>query len=250
MEYHVLGIDIGASGMKGAIVDMRTGMLVTERIKLDTPHPATPEAMLDPFMDLVKMHEWKGKIGCGFPAIIKKGVALSASNIDENWINVNAEEWFGKPSGCPVKVINDADAAGIAEVYFGAGKGYSGSILLITIGTGLGSALVYNGQIMPNTELGHMYLKGQSIVAEKYAANSVRKNQDLSWEEWGTRFNEYLVHICRVIVPDRIILGGGISKKYDLYKEFLNVEIPIEPAHFLNNAGIIGAAWYAYDVLN
>ncbi len=247
MENHILGIDIGATGMKGAIVDVRSGQLITERIKLQTPHPATPEAMVDPFLDLIKMHDWKGKIGCGFPAIIKNGVALTASNIDEAWIDVNVEQWFEKKSGLEVKALNDADAAGIAEAHFGAGKGRSGCVLLITIGSGLGSALIYDGQIIPNTELGHLYLKGHTEVAERYASNNTRKNLDLEWSEWGKRFNEFLAHVERIVLPDFIIIGGGISKKFDQYQQFLTIETPMQPAAMLNNAGIAGAAWYAYN---
>ncbi len=247
MEHHILGIDIGATGMKGAIVDVQSGQLITERIKLQTPHPATPEAMIDPFMDLIKMHEWEGKVGCGFPAIVKNGVALSASNIDETWINVNVEDWFNKVSGLEVKALNDADAAGLAEAYFGAGKGKSGTVLLITIGSGLGSALIYDGQIIPNTEFGHIYLKGHTVVAEKYASNNTRKQLNLEWDEWGKRFNEFLTHIERLLLPDFIIIGGGISKKIELYREFITIETPLQPAVMLNNAGIAGAAWFAYN---
>ena len=247
MEHHILGIDIGATGMKGAIVDVQSGQLITERIKLNTPHPATPEAMVDPFMDLIKMHEWKGNIGCGFPAIVKNGEALTASNIDKAWINTNVESYFEKASGRKVKVLNDADAAGMAEAYFGAGKGKEGCILLITIGTGLGSALIYDGQIIPNTEFGHVYLKGHSEVAEKYASNSARKAQKLEWNEWGKRFNEFLNHIERLVLPDFIILGGGISKNFHLYEEYLKIDVPVAPASMLNNAGIVGAALHAYQ---
>jgi len=246
MKYHVLGIDIGATGMKGAIVDVNSGQLITERIKLQTPHPATPEAMVDPFLDLIKMHDWDGLIGCGFPAIVKNGVALTASNIDDAWIDQNIEKHFHQVSGLPVKVLNDADAAGIAEAYFGAAKDKEGCILLITIGSGLGSAVIYDGQIIPNTELGHVYLKGHTEVAEKYASNNTRKQLFLEWDEWGKRFNEFLNHIERIILPDCIVLGGGISKKFELYEEYIDVDVPVMPAAMLNNAGIAGAAWFAY----
>lgn len=232
--------------MKGAIVDVRSGELTSERIKLSTPQPATPEAMIEPFLDLIKMQDWEGLVGCGFPAILKNGVAYSASNIDKQWIGQNVEEWFAGPSKCRVKAINDADAAGIAEYYFGAGKDSTGAILLITIGSGLGTALIYNGQIVPNTEFGHVFLEGHREVAEKYASNNARKAADLSWEEWGKRFNEYLHHLERLLSPDQIILGGGISKKFELYKQFLNPQTEVVPASLLNNAGIAGAAWHAY----
>lgn len=249
MEHHILGIDIGATGMKGAIVDVQSGQLITERIKLNTPHPATPEAMADPFMDLIKMHNWKGKVGCGFPSIVKNGTALTASNIDNAWINTNVETWFEKASGLKVRVMNDADAAGMAEAYFGAGKGVEGCILLITIGSGLGSALIYDGQLVPNTEFGHLYLKGHTEVVEKYASNNTRKALNLEWNEWGKRFNEFLSHIERIVLPDFIMLGGGISKNFEEYKDYLKVDVPVAPASLLNNAGIVGAALYAYQNL-
>jgi polyphosphate glucokinase len=242
----VLGIDVGASGMKGAIVDVKSGELLTERVRLDTPQPSSPQAMADIFRTLVRMHNWSGIVGCGFPAIVKKGVAYSAANIDKAWQGTNVEKIFSRASNCPVHALNDADAAGIAEMQFGLGKGKEGVVLLITIGSGLGSALFVDGILVPNTELGHLYLNDQ--LAEHYASNQTRKDQNLSWEEWGKRFNEYLYHIERLFSPDHIIIGGGVSKRFEDYSIYLDVLTPVSPALLYNNAGAVGAAYYAYSM--
>ena len=242
----VLGIDVGASGIKGAIVDIKSGEMLTERLRLDTPQPANPENMATTFRTLVRMHNWSGTIGCGFPAIVKKGVAHSAANIDDSWVGTSVEGIFSEASGCPVHVLNDADAAGLAEMQFGLGKGKDGTVLLITIGSGLGTALFSEGVLIPNTEFGHIRMHGQ--IAERYAANSIRKELGLSWEDWGYRFNEYLHYIERLLSPDFIILGGGISKRFEEYSGFLDVETAVSPALLYNNAGTIGAAYYAYSL--
>ena len=185
-------------------------------------------------------------VGCGFPSIVRKGTILSAANIDKGWINVNAEEVFEKHNpGKDFMIVNDADAAGMAEVKFGAGRDEQGVVLLITIGTGLGSALFVNGELVPNTEFGHIYLKGQDKIAEKYASNSARKKGDLSWEEWTDRFNFYLGTIEHLMSPDLILLGGGISKKFDHYGHMLKTRCQIKPAILKNAAGVIGAAYFA-----
>lgn len=244
-NYKILGVDVGASGIKGAVVDIRNGEMLSERLRLETPQPATPEAMAKTFADLIKLHAWKGPVGCGFPAIVKNGVAHSAANIDRSWRGKNIAELFSSASNCEVKVLNDADAAGIAEMQFGNGFGKKGVVLLLTLGSGIGSALFINGQLVPNTELGHVFLHGKR--AEHYAANSIRKKMDLPWDEWGTRLNEYLMHIERLFSPDLIILGGGVSKRFDKYEEFLDINTPLQPAKLLNNAGAIGAALYTYS---
>ena len=174
-EHKVLGVDIGASGIKGGIVNVKTGELISERLRLPTPHPANRKNMTKTFVELLKLHHWKGSVGCGFPAIVKKGVAHSAANIDKDWKGANIEKIFGKAAGLPVKVINDADAAGLAEMRFGAGKDKKGTVIVITIGSGLGSAIFLNGRLLSNTELGHIYLKGQKNIAEQYASNGVKK---------------------------------------------------------------------------
>jgi len=242
----MLGIDVGASGIKGALVNLKKGNLETERFRVPTPKSGSPEDIAEAFAEVVQHFNWNGPVGCGFPAIIKNGVAHSAANIDDSWIGVNVEEILGKACGCPVYVSNDADVAGIAEMEFGKGKNKKGTVLLITIGSGLGSALFYNGQLIPNSEFGHFYLKGQKKVAEKYAADSVRKKEDLKWDEWGARFNEYLVMMERLLSPDLFILGGGSSKKFDNYSDQITVNTPVKPAKLLNHAGIIGAGVLAY----
>ena len=237
----VLGIDVGGTGIKGAIVDTSTGEMITERIKYKTPQPATPEDMIDVMKKLVLDHEWfGGKIGVGFPSIIKKGISLSASNIDDSWLNFPVENRLNDALGAEVTVINDADAAGLAEQHFGKGKNIDGVLLFLTLGTGIGSALFKNGTLIPNTELGH--LKWRDSIAEKYAGNKAREIDDLSWKDWGKEVNRVLNHIHFVISPDHILLGGGVSKKWENYKKYIKLNIPVEPASLLNNAGIIGAA--------
>lgn len=243
----VLGVDVGGSGIKGAPVDIVRGEMLGERLRLETPQPATPQSVAATFAELVKMHEWKGPIGCGFPAIVRQGKAMSAANIDPSWIGVNIQELFEEVSGSPVCVINDADAAGVASARYGAGKGVEGVVLLLTIGTGIGSALFTNGQLVPNTEFGHLNFKG--MIAEHYAANSVRNREGLSWEEWGKRFGEYLDHVNRILSPDLVILSGGASKHFAIYKELLPFDLKIIPSMMLNNAGTIGAAAYAAEYL-
>ena len=244
---YVLGIDVGGSGIKGAPVDIKKGKLLSERLRIETPQPATPKAVAKTFAELVKMHDWNGPIGCGFPAIVRHGVAHSAANIDKKWVGTDVEKLFSKVSGCPVKVMNDADAAGLAAVRYGAGKKMQGTVLMLTIGTGIGSALFIDGKLVPNTEFGHLFFKG--MIAEHYAANSVRKNLELSWEEWGKRFNEYLLHIDRILSPDLVILSGGASKRFGEYQHVITSEAKIIPSAMLNNAGTVGAAVYAWENL-
>ncbi len=239
----VLGIDIGGSGIKGALVNIKTGELVSERFRLETPQPADPKNVTDTFIKVVEYFDYKGPIGCGFPAVMKKGVAFTASNIHKDWIGTNAAELFSKASGCEVAVLNDADVAGVAEVEFGVGAKVEGTIILITIGTGLGSAIFLDGKLLPNTEFGHVYLKGHKEVAERYASNSARKRDDLKYEEWAARFKTYLEHLQFLFTPDLFILGGGASKKYKKFDQILEtIRTPIKTAEMLNEAGIIGAA--------
>jgi polyphosphate glucokinase len=242
-DRYILGVDVGGSGIKGAVVDVETGELQTERLRIKTPQPATPTAMAEAFAELIKLHEYKGIIGCGFPAIIKDGKALTAANISPKWINKSVVETFSLASGCPVEALNDADAAGMAEMQFGLGKGHEGVVLLITIGSGLGSALFVDGRLVPNTEFGHMILHGEA--AEVYASNKTRKNEDLSWKEWGNRFNEYLAYVERIVNPDIVLLGGGISKHFPKYESYLDVGLKVQPASLRNHAGTIGAALHA-----
>ena len=239
----ILGIDIGGSGIKGAIVDTATGELKSERIRLVTPQPATPEAVAQTLKELVDQIGYKGPIGCGFPARVINGEVLTAANIDKSWINVKVEDLFSKVTGQKVFVANDADVAGLAELTFGAVKDYKGPVLFLTIGTGIGSALFINGQMYPNTEFGHIKFKGD--IAEHYCSDAVREREELGYKEWGERLNKFLEYIAFLTQPDFIVLGGGVSKKFDKYKDKLTLSTKVVPATTLNLAGIIGAAMYA-----
>jgi polyphosphate glucokinase len=239
----ILGVDIGGSGIKGAPVNIRKGVLVEKRHRIPTPQPSTPEAVTDVVAEIAQHFNWQGPIGCTFPAVIKKGVAYSAANVDESWIGTNGEKLIKKKCGCPVLLINDADAAGIAEMEFGAGKGHTGVVIVLTFGTGIGSAVFTNGHLVPNTEFGHMEVRGKD--AEDRAADRIRKDEDLSWEKWAERVNEFLGRMEIVFSPDLFIIGGGVSKKHDKYLHLLATQAEIVPAQMRNEAGIIGAAMAA-----
>lgn len=243
----ILGVDIGGTGIKGALVDIETGELVSDRIRYKTPSPAYPEAIAEKVQLLVEELEYDGDIiGCGFPAVVVDGVAKSAANIHESWIGTNVVDLLAKATNKQVCVINDADAAGVAEAFFGTMKSHSGVAMLLTLGTGIGSALFVDGTLMPNTEFGHLYLKGQKIVVEKYASNAVRKKEELSYKEWASRLNKLFKHLDHIFSPNIIVLGGGVSKKFDEYQEhFKDLGFPIKPATLLNRAGLVGAAYYA-----
>ena len=237
----VLGIDIGGTGIKGAPVDVATGQLTKERKKLDTPRPAKPDAVAKVVRELVTVFAWTGPIGATFPGIVASGIVRSAANLDPAWIGVNASELFGRATGQPVTVINDADAAGIAEMKFGAGVGQRGTVLLLTLGTGIGSALFTDGILVPNTEFGHIEIRGKD--AEKRASEFAREEHDLSWDKWAGRVDEYLEHMDRLLSPALIIIGGGISKKAGKFLPLLTgLQAPVVPAGMLNDAGIVGAA--------
>ncbi len=236
----ILGIDIGASGIKGAPVDTQKGRLIEERHRITTPQPATPERIAETVTALVRHFGWQSTIGIGFPAVVQQGIVRTASNIDRSWIGCDARALFSDATGCDVQVVNDADAAGLAEMLFGAGRNQRGVALVITIGTGLGTAIISDGVLVPNTELGHITLHG--MAAEKYAADSVRKKDDLSWPEWGRRFNEYLQEMEKLIWPDLIILGGGASKKLHKFSAQLDVRAEVVAAELRNEAGLVGAA--------
>lgn len=240
----ILGVDIGGSGIKGAIVDTAKGELVTERYRIDTPQPATPEAIAVTLAQLVTYFNWRGPVGCGFPAAIQHGIVRTAANISPSFIGTHIDKLFSETTKCPCYNLNDADAAGMAEMHFGEGAGQSGVVLLITIGTGLGTVFFTDGKLLPNTELGHLHLQNGKI-AEHYASDMVRKTKDLSWKNWGNRFNTYLTTMEELFWPDLILLGGGASKKFDKFKAQITVETPVKPAAFLNQAGIVGAALYA-----
>jgi polyphosphate glucokinase len=237
----VLGIDIGGTGIKGAPVDVSTGRLTQERKKLDTPRPAKPDAVAKVVQELVSAFAWTGPIGATFPGVVTSGTIRSAANLDPDWIGVNASELFGQATGQPVTVINDADAAGIAEMKFGAGVGQRGTVLLLTLGTGIGSALFIDGILVPNTEFGHIEIRGKD--AEKRASEHAREEHELSWGKWAGRVDEYLEHMERLLSPGLIIIGGGISKKSDKFLPLLtDLRAKVVPAGMLNDAGIVGAA--------
>jgi polyphosphate glucokinase len=242
----ILGVDIGGSGIKGAPVETQTGEFLEERYRIPTPEKAKPKPVARSVKELVDHFQWSGLIGCGFPAAIRNGHPVTAANVHNDWIGINASELLSKYTGCRVKVINDADAAGLAEMKFGAGSGRMGTVILVTIGTGLGTALFVDGKLMPNAELGHIEIKGKD--AEVKATDAARKREKMSWKKWGGYFDRYLLTLEKFFWPDLFILGGGVSKKFEKYKPYLTVQAEVLPAQLLNNAGIVGAA-LAMDIL-
>lgn len=239
----VLGIDIGGTGIKAAPVDVTAGKLTAERIKSPTPHPPTPDAVAEVVAALAGKFHWAGPAGITFPGVVVRGMIRTAHNLDPAWVGVNAVEFLGKAIGQPVSVVNDADAAGIAEMRFGAGHGHDGTVLLLTLGTGIGSALFYDGVLIPNTEFGHIEIHGED--AEKRASEHAREAGDLSWGKWAGRVDAYLDKMEALLSPDLIIIGGGISKKSDKFLPRLSLHAPVVPAALLNDAGIVGAAMTA-----
>jgi polyphosphate glucokinase len=242
----VLGIDIGGSGIKGAIVDISNGKMVTDRLRISTPVGGEPEDVAQVVNELVRHFEWNGPVGCGFPSLIRNNIALIAANISQSWVGMNVADLFFNASGCPFYVVNDADAAGIAEITLGIGKEYpKGVVLFLTLGTGIGSAIFLDGKLLPNTEFGHMEVRGKD--AEKRASAAVRTNKHLNYMEWAERLQEVLEKMELLISPDVIIIGGGVSKDYDEFIPYLDLRAKIVPAQLRNQAGIIGAALYAYQ---
>lgn len=242
------GIDIGGSGIKGAVVDLDTGALTTERQRIATPVPSTPDAVAAVVKQLVEEHDWSGVVGATFPAIIKNGVARSAANVDHHWVGTDVDKVFTEATGRDVSVLNDADAAGLAEVRYGAARGVDGVVILLTFGTGIGSGLFIDGTLVPNTELGHVELDGHD--AEKRAAASVREtHQDMSWDKWAHRVQRYMSHIEALFSPDLFVVGGGVSKRAEKWVPHLDLQAPVKPAELLNNAGIVGAALAAAERL-
>jgi len=237
------GIDIGGSGMKAGTVDLDVGDLTAERFKILTPQPATPEAMADVVRQLVEHFEWPGGVGVAFPAVIRHGVAKSAANIDPSWIGVDVDALFTAASGREVHVINDADAAGLAEMRYGAGRGRNGVVLMLTFGTGIGSGLFVDGTLVPNTELGHLELDGHD--AEQQAAASARDREELSWKAWAKRVDHYLDHVVALLSPDLVIVGGGVSRKADKWMPYLSPDTEVVAATLTNEAGIVGASLVA-----
>ena len=246
-----LGIDIGGTGVKAALVNLTTGALASKRVRLATPKPSTPEAVAETVKQVVDAIAADTPVpanmpvGAGLPGVIKRGQVMTAANIDKSWIGVSATELFGEALGRRVTVINDADAAAIAEERMGAGRDVTGTVLLLTIGTGIGSGLLVDGRLVPNTEFGHIEIKGRD--AERQLSGVARERRRLRWKAWAEEFNIYLARLELYVWPDLIILGGGVSKVLDKYREYLVTNAPLVPAQFLNTAGIIGAALAAAD---
>jgi polyphosphate glucokinase len=241
MAMRVLGIDIGGSGIKAAPVDVTTGKLLADRQKIETPRPALPDAVAEVVKKLTTSFSWSGPVGITFPGVVTDGVTRTAANMDPAWIGLDAAALFGQATGNPVRVLNDADAAGMAEVAFGAGAGEKGTVLMLTFGTGIGSALFIHGTLVPNTEFGHVELRGED--AEKRASERAKELHDMSWGKWAGNVDEYLRHIEAVLSPDLFIVGGGISKQSEKWVPRLTgIRARIVPAALLNDAGIVGAA--------
>jgi len=239
------GIDIGGSGIKGAPVDLSTGSIAADRARVPTPDPSTPPAVLEAVQQLVDADESNGAVGITIPGVVVSGVVRTASNIDKAWVSLDARRMFSESLARPVTVLNDADAAGVAEARFGAGKDVKGVVLLLTFGTGIGSALLVDGVLVPNTELGHLEFKGD--IAEGYAAGRLVKRESKSIEWWARRVDELLTYIELLLSPNRIIIGGGISKRFEEFVGFLHTDAELVPAGLRNNAGIVGAAMAAEE---
>lgn len=236
----VLGIDIGGTGIKGAPVDTVNGVLMAERFRVLTPQPATPDAVIESVVEIVKQFNWHGEIGVGYPGVIKDGCTMTAANVDSGWIGFNALEALEQATGCITSLVNDADAAGLAEMRFGAGRDQPNVVMMLTVGTGIGSALFVNGMLVPNTELGHLIIRGKD--AEHRASERVRVEKELGWKSWAKRFNEYLTYLDNLFWPDLFIIGGGVSKHFDRFSHRLTVRARVVPAVLENDAGIVGAA--------
>ena len=237
----VLGIDIGGTGIKAAPVDTAKGRFLTERVKVETPRPALPDAVAAVVAQHVKHFDWTGPVGVAFPGVVVDGVTMTAANLDPAWVGLDTRALFSKAAGVPVSLVNDADAAGLAEMRFGAGAGHQGTVLMLTFGTGIGSALFRDGMLVPNTEFGHIEVRGRD--AETRASERAKELHDLSWGKWAGRVEEYLHHVEALTAPDLVIIGGGISRKADKFLPLLrSLRATVVPAAMHNDAGIVGAA--------
>ncbi|MGW1023180.1 polyphosphate--glucose phosphotransferase [Streptomyces sp. NPDC002577] len=244
----IFGVDIGGSGIKGAPVDLDRGDLADDRFKVLTPHPATPDDVAGCVKQVVDHFEWSGPVGITFPGVVTGGATIrTAANVDKSWIDVDARALLSERlGGLPVTVVNDADAAGVAEMHFGVGRGRKGTVILLTFGTGIGSALFVDGRLVPNTELGHLELHGND--AEKHASTKVKDDEGLSWEHWARRVQKYLAHVEMLFSPELFIIGGGVSRKADKFLPLIKgIKAEIVPAELQNNAGIVGAAMRAAE---
>lgn len=245
----ILGIDVGATGIKGGLVDVEKGVMLTERHRFDTPKSGLPKDIAATVGQLVDHFWYEGKVGVGFPAIVRRGVAGSAANIHKSWIGTSITETFQRATGLTFAALNDADAAGIASMRFGIGQPYrtEGTVLMVTIGTGLGGALFVDGHLMPNLEVGQVYLRDHKKIVEKYVSNYQRKSKGWTWDEFGKRFAKFIEHVDLVFNPDLIILGGGASKHFKEYGHYLHSYAEVRPATLRNTAGTIGAAIFAAE---
>lgn len=238
----VLGIDIGGSGIKGAMVNTETGDLVTERLRIPTPQPSKPGPVAEIIREIAQHFNYQGPMGVGYPGVVVNGVTLTAANVHNDWIAYPASASLAEVTGCEVVVKNDADVAGIAEMQYGAGHGVKGVVMIFTLGTGIGSAMFVDRRLVPNLELGHLYLKDEKKDAENQASDRIRRNEKLSWKQWGKRLNTYFNHIELLFSPDLIIIGGGVSKKHERFLPHIHVRARVISARLRNEAGIIGAA--------
>ncbi|MET7900021.1 polyphosphate--glucose phosphotransferase [Streptomyces sp. NPDC005336] len=243
----VFGVDIGGSGIKGAPVDLDRGELAEERHKVLTPHPSTPDAVVDGVVEVTRHFAWSGgPVGVTFPGVVTDGTIRTAANVDKSWIGVDLVALLGERLGCPVTVLNDADAAGVAEMTFGAGRGHKGTVIMLTFGTGIGSAVFTRGVLVPNTELGHLEIHGHE--AEKRASSKVKEDHGLSWSQWAGRVQTYLQHLEMLFSPEMFVIGGGVSRKAHKFLPLIeDVRAEIVPAQLQNNAGIVGAAMAAAE---
>ena len=239
-----LGIEIGGSGIKSALVDLGDGSLITDRLRVETPQPATPEACSTALAGQMSGYDYEGPLGVGFPAVVREGIVETANNIDDSWIGLEVSDVFAGTTGHEVMVVNDADAAALAEAAFGAAKDVPGMVLTITFGTGIGSGLLIDGELVPNLELGQIELEGHS-PAETYFSAKARKTENLDWDEWGDRADRYLTHVDNVFTPDLMVIGGGLTKHWKRFSDRLDSRLPVVPAQMGNNAGIVGAAMFA-----
>ncbi len=245
----IFGVDIGGSGIKGAPVDLDRGDLAQERFKVLTPQPATPDGVADGVRQVVEHYGWTGPVGLTFPGVVTDGSTIrTAANVDKSWVDTDARALFSdRLGGLPVTVVNDADAAGVAEMHFGAGRDRRGTVILLTFGTGIGSALFLDGALVPNTELGHLELHGHD--AEKRASSKAKDDEDLTWEHWARRVQKYLAHVEMLFSPELFIIGGGVSRKSHKFLQHIEgIKAEIVPARLQNNAGIVGAAMRAGEM--
>jgi polyphosphate glucokinase len=243
----VLGIDIGGSGIKGVPVEIETGRLLAERIRIKTPEGAEPEPVAETVAQIARTFGWQGDIGLGFPAPIKNGIVMMAANVSPQWVGQNADQLFESATGRPCRTGNDADVAGLAEMAFGAGKDQTGTVIMLTLGTGIGTAIFYNGHLLPNTEFGHLELEGKD--AEQRASDAARQREDMSWKKYAKRLSSYIQALEKLFWPDLFIIGGGISKVHEKYIPLLTVQTKVVPAQLQNQAGMIGAALFTQGMV-